>query len=138
MTSKDRLLVVDESLSPRIASELRRRGREARSFGHLGLKGEKDPQALRKLFAWYPRCVLLTSDDSMPLEHADVLQEVGATLATIDPIRPPGYLLDQWERDVAHRWAHAIQAQESGLIKRYTLAGARPWTSRRRRTRRRR
>jgi hypothetical protein len=137
VSSRNRLLVIDENLTTRLAGELRDRGREARSFGQLGLRGATDPDALRRLFALFPDCVLVTGDDSMPAEHADVIAQVRATLATIDPDRPAGYVQDQWERDVVHRWAHAMQVQGDGLIRRYSLGAHRVWAPRLRKPHRR-
>jgi predicted nuclease of predicted toxin-antitoxin system len=43
---RDRLLVVDADLPPRLATELRNRARAATSAAHLGLKTAVDPDLL--------------------------------------------------------------------------------------------
>lgn len=80
--------------------------------------------------AWW---VLVTGDDSMPAVHADVINEVHATLATIDRRRPPGYEDDDaWGREVTHRWAHLMARQTPGTVRRYGATGSRLWVPRRR------
>ena len=83
--SRDRLLVIDEDLTPRVATYLM----ATRSpIGHLPtLREFTDPLLLREL-ANRPglrRAILVTGNDGMPAEHGDVLQRLGATVATIDP-----------------------------------------------------
>ncbi len=100
-----RLLIIDEALNPRLAAELRRRGRSALAAGQLGYKGLKDPELLSRI-AWdHPDAVLVTSDDHMPADHAEELRRTGVTIATIDPARPAGLTQEQWEFDVVQRWA---------------------------------
>lgn len=128
-----RLLVVDEDLSKRIATELRRRGKNARSSASLGLKGLKDPPLLVALHSRHPECVLITGDDAMPATHAEDLATYRITLAIIGPVNPKSQLAEsEWEHEVAQRWAHLMESQPSGSIRRYTLAGGRAWTTRRR------
>src|SRR4051812_15154548 len=101
---KERLLVVDASLSSKLASRLRERGREAVSCGELGWAKLKDPPLLREVFAAYPEAVLVTGDDNMPLNHPLVIKAVGATIATVEPwdrksreplVLPPGLSSDE-------------------------------------------
>ncbi len=129
-------LVIDADLNKRIATELKRRGRIAIALSELRLRHAKDPDLLRALaehFGDRP-WVLVTGDDNMPAVHADVIMEVRATLATIDPRRPSDYLEDEdaWGREVAHRWAHVMARQAPGSIRRYSGNGGRRWTRRRR------
>jgi hypothetical protein len=128
-----RLLVVDEDLSTRIAVELRRRGKNAQSVASLGLRGTKDPLLLKALDSVDPDCVLITGDDAMPASHAEELATHKTTVAIIAPVDPRSQLTDdQWEHEVTQRWAHRMEAQLHGSIRRYTLDGARAWTARRR------
>ena len=78
--------------------------------------------------------VLVTADDSMPRDHAPVIESLGMTIATIDGRRPPAFARhqEQWEREVVHRWAHRMQEQPTATRVRYSLAAARRWTRRRR------
>ncbi len=127
----ERLLVVDASLSGKLAGRLRERGREAKSAAELGWKDHLDPD---------PECVLVTGDDRMPLEHAAVIEEVGGTIATVEPydrvVRAPFYVPDGhavpevWKRDVVQRWAHAMARQDRLSIRRYSRTHAGPWTPR--------
>lgn len=129
-------LVIDADLNKRIATELKRRGRKAVALSELHLRHAKDPEVLRSLAAHFgdEPWVLVTGDDNMPAVHAGVILKVGATLATVDRRRPPGYGRDEdaWGREVVHRWAHLIERQPSGSIRRYSAGGGRRWTRRRR------
>ncbi len=128
-----RLLVVDEDLSKRIATELTRRGRNAHSSASLNLKGLKDPPLLQALHSLDPDCVLITGDDAMPATHGDELKKYKTTVAIIAPVDPQSQLTErEWEHEVAQRWAHRIEVQPRGSIRRYTLEGGRAWTPRRR------
>ena len=64
--------------------------------------------------------VLVSGDDAMPDDHPEVLAELNVTLATVDPRRPKGIEEAAWRRDIVHRWAHAMQIQEPGTIRRYS------------------
>ncbi len=96
------ILVIDADLNKRIATELKRRGRQAVALSELHLRHVKDPELLRALAAHFgdKPWILVTGDDNMPAVHADVIHEVGATLATVDPRWPPGYRGDEdaWGR----------------------------------------
>ena len=130
------ILVIDADLNKRIATELKRRGRDAIALSELGLRHQKDPDLLRALahhFGERP-WVLVTGDDNMPVVHAAVIAEVSATIATIDPRRPQDYAEneDGWGREVAHRWAHLMERQPPSTVRRYSDGGGRTWTRRRR------
>ena len=106
------------------------------AISELQLRHAKDPallQALAEHFGEEP-WVLVTGDDNMPAVHAEVILELGATLATVDQRRPPGYGGDEdaWGREVVHRWAHTIEKQPPGSIRRYSAGGGRRWARRRR------
>ena len=128
-------LVIDASLSNRIATELKLRGRPAIAASELKLHRVLDPVLLRGLSAHFADApwVLVTADDAMPAEHPDLLAELGVTLSTIDSRRPGDYPSDDpWGREIAHRWAHVMAAQAAGTIRRYSESGGRTWTRRRR------
>src|SRR6266511_1228980 len=118
-----RLLIIDESLTPRIASTLRNRGRAARGVADLGYKKSKDPDLLAIIAKEHPDAVLVTTDDDMPNEHGDLLRIYEITLAVVDGRRPYEYLDDQeaWEWDIVHRWAHKMADQERGTWRRYGI-----------------
>jgi hypothetical protein len=130
-----RPLYIDESLNPRLAREIKRRGRNALSPGPLRLKGSKDPDLLRRLFSRYAAAILVSGDDHMPEEHADVILEVTGTIAIIDPEFPARYAEEQWQWDVVQRWAHVMQEQKVGTCRRYSLAKSVVWTPRTRKAR---
>jgi hypothetical protein len=134
-TPPDRLLIVDEGLDARLASQLEGRGRRAMSTDRLGLKKLKDEpllQALARLPETAP--ILVTTDDAMPGEHEKLLDKLGLTVATIDGRRKPGWPPEEWKRETIHRWAHVIQVQEPGTCRRYSPAGHDLWRERRRPT----
>jgi hypothetical protein len=129
-------LVIDADLNKRIATELKRRGRDAVGVSELQMRHALDPDLLRALAQLFhdEHWVLVTGDDNMPAVHADVIAEVKATIATIDPRRPSPYAdnEDGWGREIVHRWAHLMERQPSGMIRRYSEGGSRRWTRRRR------
>jgi hypothetical protein len=127
-----RLIVIDEDINKRRASELRKRGRNARGIAELLGTGLDDAALLGALAAHDPECVLVTGDDNMPAEHADVLLETNLTVAIVSPRLPPEYTQEEWEAEIIHRWVHRIDAQATGTIRRYSLGGAAIWTPRRR------
>jgi hypothetical protein len=117
------LLVIDADIDNRVATELNARGRIAVATSELLLHRMKDEPLLRALVdrrgdpsGW----VLVTGDDAMPDDHGPVLAELRVTLATVDSRRPIGTKEAEWRRDVIHRWAHAMSAQESGTLRRYS------------------
>lgn len=127
----DRLLVIDESLDKRLAHQLEQRGRRAMSAEWLGLLNMLDPDVLRAVHALDDDCVLVTGDDGMPGEHADLIAKLGTTIATVDGRRYEGWGREQWKKEIVHRWAHTMQDQELGRVMRYGLKRPRVWTPRR-------
>jgi len=128
-----RLLAVDENLNKRIAAELKRRGRNARSIAELKLRGKKDPELLEALLALDPDCVLITGDDAMPATHAEDLARLRPTIAIVLPWDPNSSLEEpEWEHEIVQKWAHLVEAQPSGTVYRYSPSGRRKWTKRRR------
>lgn len=126
-------LVIDADLNKRIATELKRRGRTAVALSELHLHRAPDPDLLRSVAEHFRDgpWVLVTGDDSMPAVHAEVIAEVGATLATVDRRRPPAYEDDDaWGCEIAHRWAHVMARQVPGSVRRYGESGGRTWTKR--------
>lgn len=123
------MLLLDEALSKRLCTELRCRGKSVTTVSAEGLKGLKDPELLQALATQYgDQVVLVTADDKLPLEHEDGLRATGLTIATIDG-RHDGPQ-DAWQRDVVHRWAHVMEVQPVGSIRRYSPKRSAPWTSR--------
>jgi hypothetical protein len=133
-----RLLFIDESLSKRLAAVLKHRGRAAVSSSELKLLELKDEPLLREVYKNGEDIVFVTADDDLPREHAGVLKEVGATVATVAPFERgkwvchPGVLSDEeaWKREIVNRWAHAMQEQPKRTHKRYYLNGGRRWRPR--------
>lgn len=134
--SRNRLLVVDACIGKVIARRLRDRGRNAVSAASIDLAyGVEDPDVLRGLADRYngeQEWVLVTGDDAMPAEHADVIYETQATIATVHPERPVGVSEYEWLADVIHRHAHSMQQQAPKTVRRYALDSSRVWTPRRR------
>lgn len=131
--SRERPLVIDADLG-RLARQLKYRGRNAIGAAELHLADNvKDPELLRGLAAHFGTepWVLVTGDDRMPAEHGPVVHETAATLATIGAV-PPGLLEYPWRVDVVHRWAHAMQQQAPGSVRRYTDKASTIWRPRRR------
>lgn len=137
MAGDDPELIIDANLPKRLATELKNRGRRSVSTAQLGLKDAKDPSLLEILAERPEPWVLVTGDDKMPEEHAEVIAELRPTIATVDPRRDEQYQApdqeDAWNREVVHKWAHKMATQAPGTIRRYSLGGHRMWTSRRRR-----
>ncbi|MDQ3756673.1 MAG: hypothetical protein M3394_02340 [Actinomycetota bacterium] len=118
--------------STEIGRELRNRGRDTIRISQLELHREPDPELLQALVEridvpW----VLVTADDQMPGEHAGLITTHGLTMATVDGRRPPDQDEAQWQRDTVHRWAHAMQEQAEGALRRYSPRSNRRWTQRR-------
>ena len=137
----NRLVVIDAGLQARLAVELRTRGRAARSLRELGWHRLEDPELLGKVFADHPGAVLVTGDDSLPQAQVEKVEELRATVATLEPyelhigaVEPPdGETSEQeaYEREIVHRWVQVMQDQPLGAIRRYFLWGRRPWRARR-------
>jgi hypothetical protein len=125
------VLVIDASLSTRLGTELRKRGRDAVSLASLRLKALKDEPMLRALAERYAdeRYVLVTADDAMPATHRPVLDETATTLATLDGRwQRSGFPQEAYKCEVVHRWAHVMATQKPGTTRRYSVGGHRPWT----------
>ena len=132
---RNRTMVIDEDLLPRLATDLRRRGRDAQSVAQLDLRHATDPELLEALAGrddlgdW----ILVTGNDRMPEEHPETFRRLAPTVATIDPRQSEPLKELHWRFDVVQRWAHRIQEQEPGTVCRYTLGrGGIAWTPRRR------
>jgi predicted nuclease of predicted toxin-antitoxin system len=139
----DRVLVIDENLNPRIARELRNRGRNGRAIEDIGLKGAGDTEILERVFALYDDPVLVTGDDSLPADHAAALKSANATVAIVASWEEPEATVahwdgkvhrneDEWDQEIVHRWAHIITLQGRGTVRRYRPNGYGKWTTRRR------
>lgn len=128
-----RLIVVDESLHKRLATELDRRGRRATTIGALGLRGADDPAVLEELTQREPDTVLVSGDINMPRDHADAIARSTVSVCITDPL-PRGSALseDQWRSEIVHRWVHRMvdQAPASAFV--YGPRGGRLWKPRRR------
>jgi hypothetical protein len=74
--------------------------------------------------------ILLTADDALPEDHAAALAAVGGTVATINPERETGWGIDEWRREIVHRWAHVVHDQEPGTVRRYSLRRHGVWRRR--------
>jgi len=136
-------MVIDEDLNERLARELRNRGRRARAVTEIGLRGEHDTTVLRKVFDLFEDVILVTGDDSMPADHAGTIHAIAATVATVMPwtakIADVGTWEgrvhrneEEWEQEIVHRWAHAMEHQAPGSVRRYTLLRHGVWKPRRR------
>jgi hypothetical protein len=133
-----RPLHIDESLSKRLAKMLRERGRNAQSASEMGLLELKDEPALRAVYESGDDVVFVTADDSLPSDHAGVVREVRATIATIRPFElSRGWASpyqqgiseeEAWKRETVQRWAHVIADQERGTKRRYSPSGYTTWT----------
>lgn len=128
-------LIIDASLTTRLAAELRNRGRPSRSVAELGGKSLLDPDLLPFLADvidgddW----LLVTADDAMPSEHGEVILRLTVTIATLHPAwQDTGLEQEDYKREVVHRWAHRMVEQDRGEIRRYSPAAHRPWSPRRR------
>lgn len=132
----DRLLIIDASLSSRLAGELRDRGRKSKSLAEVGDKHAEDPELLEFLHDQFPQAVLVTADDHMPSDHANAVAEYSSTLAIVDPLIKPPYdpfqEVEEWRREIVHRWAHRMETLESGQVRRYSLNRSDPWKQPRR------
>ena len=122
------LLVLDENFEPRLATELKKRGRRAASLQDLHLKGVGDSPLLVQLSALHEPWVLVTQDKAMPRQHAETIAELAPTIAVVvlaDDLF--GDAVSRACRDIVHRWAHALQAQTPGSIREYTARRSTRW-----------
>jgi hypothetical protein len=130
--SRDRLLVLD-GLGTGLAAQLRARGHRALACAALGLAGADDPALLRELsgrLAGMQDWVLVTIDDALPGEQAELIADTRATIATILPSWPEGMSEYGWYADVVHRQAHRMQQQTPHTVRRYGLAHSQAWRPR--------
>jgi hypothetical protein len=128
----DSFLLLDESISSGLATELRGRRPSARTVAELGLSGAGDADLLRAIADRAPGAVLVTTDEHLPGEQAELLRSLGVTVAVVSGRRPEDYDVEAWKREVVHRHAHAMERQAAGTVRSYGLAGSRPWIERRR------
>jgi hypothetical protein len=129
--ARERLLFLDEDLDKRIARELRLRGRQSETIYKTDLQGFGDCELLVELNRRYGAgAVLVTGNDWMPIENGDGFRVEQVALATIDTEHPDGYHLDEWRREIIHRWAHHMQTQEPGTVVRYSAARHGVWKMR--------
>ena len=121
------VLVIDEDLNWKVAGELRARGFQgatsAREQGVAG-QGVKDPEWLERLSKEPDPCVLVTYDNKMPVVHRAVILKLNSTLAVIDSRADrEGLTMEEYKREVIHRWAHRMAMQPPGTRYKYRLAG---------------
>ena len=122
------LLVLDENFAPRLASELKKRGRRAVSLQRLQLRGVKDSPLLDQLARLPESWLLVTQDKTMPLQHAAAIAELVPTIAVVilaDDLL--GDAIDRACHEVVHRWAHVMQDQAPGSIREYTVGRSASW-----------
>jgi hypothetical protein len=81
------VLVVDECLDKRLASELNRRGRPAKSVSALGMRSLDDPQLFQALAKLGQPYVIVTADEAMPLDWMAAIEALGVTVAVVDSRR---------------------------------------------------
>jgi hypothetical protein len=138
----DRVLVIDESLNKQLANELRIAA-DARAVEEIGPKGAKDPAVIERVLGFFHDPVLMTGDDSMPFDHANALDAVSVTVATVALYDENAALVirweaqdhrtqEDWQREIVHRWPHTIHEQGAGTIRRYGLNRHGQWRPRRR------
>ena len=120
-------LIIDEDLNWKIAGELRARGfRDATSVFEWGIAGRrvKDPLWLYIIARAGVPSVLVSFDNKMPRVHKAAILKRGSTLAIIDSKADRGgRTREEYTREVAHRWAHRMQAQAEGGSYIYRLGG---------------
>jgi len=97
----------------RIAEELARRGyRDATSPHQLGDADMKDPPLLKLIHKTLEPAILVTFDNKLPRQHADLIAQYGTTLAVVDKDAQPSDLnREEYWREVIHRHAHRMAAQ---------------------------
>jgi hypothetical protein len=121
------VLVIDEDLNWKVAAELRARGfASTTSVYERGLagRGMKDPVWLYLLSREPTARVLVTFDNKMPTVHRASILRRGSTLAIIDSKADrEGLTTEEYKRDVMHRWAHRMAAQQPGTRYKYRLRG---------------
>lgn len=131
--TSSRVLVIDEDLNKRLATELKRRLRPSHHILEFLSEGTGDPDVLRFIAARFDDAVFVTGDNKMPVVHEKVVRETAATLAIVAPCltaQDPNE--DAHEREIVHRWAHKIHEQPTGSLKLYSLTGGVQWKPKKR------
>jgi hypothetical protein len=107
----ERALLLDENLPRRLAAELASRGRPARA-----LRDDPGAPALdSEVIRWAgDGVVLVTADEGMPREHAELLRRTRLTLAVVAARGEAA------RRETVHRWAHVMAGQRPGTVRRYS------------------
>ena len=119
-------LIVDATFPWRIAVELAARGYDATSPHQLGDQSIKDPALLRLIHDSFEPATLITFDHKMPVEHRELLDGYGTTLAVVSKTGRPVHLtLEAYWRDVIHRHAHRLATQPDGARLIYGQLGRR-------------
>ncbi len=98
----------------------------------LLVKGMKNTELLIALQARAPDCVLITGDESLPIDHWNAIRQSSIAIAIIDREIQPGYSPDQWDADTVHRWLHKIEVQAIGEVRRYWPKDQSTWKPRKR------
>jgi hypothetical protein len=124
-------MVLDEDMWPRLATELRGRGKQAIALKNTELKGSDDQDLIKAIGSWTDT-ILLTRDDNMPSEHEGAIASVQLTIAVVAPRASDEFTEQSWEREIIHRWLHLIEFQGPGSIIRYTHNGRSLWRPRKR------
>jgi hypothetical protein len=112
----------------RIAEELAARGyRNATSPHQLGDADIKDPPLLRLIHDKCEPAVLVTFDNRLPIQHAQLVAKCRTTLAIIDKnAQPPELTREEYWREVIHRHVHRMVHQDAGSCFIYTRRQRRP------------
>jgi hypothetical protein len=134
-----RLLILDASISSRVAHELNERGRTAVSTAELGIGRLLDDPLLRALAERDDEWVLVAADDKMPFEHSEAVNDTGATIATVDGAwenfcqrHSLSLTPEQFKRDSVHRWAHVMAEQPDREVRRFTPLSHALWRPKKR------
>ena len=77
-------MVLDEDMWPRLATELRGRGKQAIALKNTELVGSDDQDLIKTIGSWTDT-ILLTRDDNMPSEHEGAIASVQLTIAVVAP-----------------------------------------------------
>lgn len=109
-----------------MAKELKARGYAATSNFALNATGLDDPEWLEVVGNLEPPAVLVTYDNAMPREHGDWIRSLKITLGVIDSRnRGSNLTVEQYWRDVIHRYVHVMVVQEPGSWWKYRRAARR-------------
>ena len=113
-------IVLDENLPKRLLTELRGRGfDEITSVYELQFAGQKDPDVLASLAAMEYPSVLVTFDNKLPFEQAELIRSGPIAVAVIESSAPRDVGFDAYLRDMVHRHAHRFADQPPGTAYRY-------------------